>query len=102
MPRSGSGPQTQADLFGQPDVVVKHVLEGHDRGKPSRFYLLLPLAIHVQEDRTKNLFPVEHSADTRQITSNRRPVKSFTKLASLLKSDVDFVEVIPKFGFVVR
>lgn len=24
---------TQADLFGQPDVIVKHVLEGHDRGK---------------------------------------------------------------------
>jgi coatomer protein complex subunit alpha (xenin) len=23
----------QADLFGQPDVIVKHVLEGHDRGK---------------------------------------------------------------------
>lgn len=23
---------TQVDLFGQPDVVVKHVLEGHDRG----------------------------------------------------------------------
>uniref|UniRef100_A0A915E442 Coatomer subunit alpha n=1 Tax=Ditylenchus dipsaci TaxID=166011 RepID=A0A915E442_9BILA len=23
---------TQADLFGQPDVIVKHVLEGHDRG----------------------------------------------------------------------
>ncbi|KHJ83346.1 WD domain, G-beta repeat protein, partial [Oesophagostomum dentatum] len=31
VPRSGSGPQSQADLFGQPDVVVKHVLEGHDR-----------------------------------------------------------------------
>lgn len=23
---------TQTDLFGQPDVIVKHVLEGHDRG----------------------------------------------------------------------
>jgi len=23
----------QTDLFGQPDVIVKHVLEGHDRGK---------------------------------------------------------------------
>lgn len=22
----------QTDLFGQPDVIVKHVLEGHDRG----------------------------------------------------------------------
>lgn len=32
VPRSGTGPQSQADLFGQPDVVVKHVLEGHDRG----------------------------------------------------------------------
>ncbi len=28
-----AGQPGQADLFGQPDVVVKHVLEGHDRGK---------------------------------------------------------------------
>lgn len=33
---SGSRGQGQADLFGQPDVVVKHVLEGHDRGCFSR------------------------------------------------------------------
>lgn len=32
VPRQGAGAQNQADLFGQPDVVVKHVLEGHDRG----------------------------------------------------------------------
>ncbi len=30
--RTRSAGQAQADLFGQPDVVVKHVLEGHDRG----------------------------------------------------------------------
>lgn len=24
---------TQTELFGQPDVIVKHVLEGHDRGR---------------------------------------------------------------------
>lgn len=23
---------SQTELFGQPDVIVKHVLEGHDRG----------------------------------------------------------------------
>lgn len=34
--RSG-GAAGQADLFGQPDVVVKHVLEGHDRGESSVF-----------------------------------------------------------------
>jgi coatomer subunit alpha len=29
----------QTELFGQPDVVVKHVMEGHDRGIPP-FYLV--------------------------------------------------------------
>ncbi|KAJ1346487.1 hypothetical protein KIN20_001277 [Parelaphostrongylus tenuis] len=37
VPRPGAGPQSQADLFGQPDVVVKHVLEGHDRVKMWRY-----------------------------------------------------------------
>uniref|UniRef100_A0A1I7WM70 WD_REPEATS_REGION domain-containing protein n=1 Tax=Heterorhabditis bacteriophora TaxID=37862 RepID=A0A1I7WM70_HETBA len=41
LPRPGGGPQTQADLFGQPDVVVKHVLEGHDRGIVLSLYALL-------------------------------------------------------------
>ena len=27
----------QTDIFGLPDVVVKHVLEGHDRGKQSTY-----------------------------------------------------------------
>lgn len=30
--RSKTGSASQTELFGQPDVVVKHVLEGHDRG----------------------------------------------------------------------
>lgn len=29
---SSLGASQTADLFGQPDVIVKHVLEGHDRG----------------------------------------------------------------------
>lgn len=29
---STSVSSAQTELFGQPDVVVKHVLEGHDRG----------------------------------------------------------------------
>ena len=35
MPGGGSMPRAgaqQTELFGQPDAVVKHVLEGHDRG----------------------------------------------------------------------
>lgn len=29
---SSSSSSSQAELFGQPDAIVKHVLEGHDRG----------------------------------------------------------------------
>lgn len=31
-PNGTSNSNHQADIFGQPDTIVKHVLEGHDRG----------------------------------------------------------------------
>src|SRR5262245_59821525 len=45
--RTRTAGAAQADLFGQPDVVVKHVLEGHDRGRLFYlFYLFLRLSEH--------------------------------------------------------
>ncbi|KAK6009925.1 WD domain, G-beta repeat protein, partial [Ostertagia ostertagi] len=52
VPRSGTGPQSQADLFGQPDVVVKHVLEGHDRGVNwVAFHHTMPILVSGSDDR---------------------------------------------------
>jgi coatomer protein complex subunit alpha (xenin) len=42
----------QADLFGQPDVIVKHVLEGHDRGVNwVAFHTTMPLIVSGADDR---------------------------------------------------
>lgn len=42
----------QPDLFGQPDVVVKHVLEGHDRGVNwVAFHHSMPLVASAADDR---------------------------------------------------
>jgi len=42
----------QADLFGQPDVIVKHVLEGHDRGVNwVAFHSTMPLLVSAADDR---------------------------------------------------
>ena len=40
------------DLFGQADAVVKHVLEGHDRGVNwAAFHPTLPLIVSGADDR---------------------------------------------------
>uniref|UniRef100_A0A7E4ZSM4 Coatomer subunit alpha n=1 Tax=Panagrellus redivivus TaxID=6233 RepID=A0A7E4ZSM4_PANRE len=47
----------QADLFGQPDVIVKHVLEGHDRGVNwVAFHATMPLIISGADDRHVKLW----------------------------------------------
>uniref|UniRef100_A0A336MCE9 Coatomer subunit alpha n=1 Tax=Culicoides sonorensis TaxID=179676 RepID=A0A336MCE9_CULSO len=45
------------DLFGQPDAIVKHVLEGHDRGVNwASFHPNLPLIISGADDRQIKLW----------------------------------------------
>lgn len=47
----------QADLFGQPDAVVKHVLEGHDRGVNwVCFHSTMPLIVSAADDRQVKLW----------------------------------------------
>ncbi|EPQ26336.1 uncharacterized protein PFL1_05984 [Pseudozyma flocculosa PF-1] len=52
--RANSG---QADLFGNTDVVVKYVLEGHDRGVNwASFHPTLPLIVSAGDDRQIKLW----------------------------------------------
>lgn len=45
------------DLFGQTDAVVKHVLEGHDRGVNwASFHPTLPLIVSGADDRLIKLW----------------------------------------------
>ena len=47
----------QTELFGQPDVIVKHVLEGHDRGVNwVSFHSTLPLLVSGADDRLIKLW----------------------------------------------
>ncbi|CAD5208962.1 unnamed protein product [Bursaphelenchus xylophilus] len=48
---------TQTDLFGQPDVIVKYVLEGHDRGvNHVAFHPTMPLLVSAADDRLVKLW----------------------------------------------
>lgn len=50
------------DLFGQPDAVVRHVLEGHDRGVNwASFHPTLPLVISGADDRQIKLWRMSES-----------------------------------------
>ncbi|KAF7633499.1 Coatomer subunit alpha [Meloidogyne graminicola] len=54
---STSVSSAQTELFGQPDVVVKHVLEGHDRGVNwVSFHPSLPLLVSGADDRQVKLW----------------------------------------------
>ena len=45
------------DLFGQADAVVKHVLEGHDRGVNwANFHPTMPLIVSGADDRQIKLW----------------------------------------------
>lgn len=55
--RTKTGSATQTELFGQPDVVVKHVLEGHDRGVNwVAFHPTMPLLVSGADDRQVKLW----------------------------------------------
>uniref|UniRef100_A0A914ZVK8 Coatomer subunit alpha n=1 Tax=Parascaris univalens TaxID=6257 RepID=A0A914ZVK8_PARUN len=59
--RSG-GAAGQADLFGQPDVVVKHVLEGHDRGVNwVSFHPTMPILVSGADDRQVKMWRYNES-----------------------------------------
>uniref|UniRef100_A0A0R3S0K2 Coatomer subunit alpha n=1 Tax=Elaeophora elaphi TaxID=1147741 RepID=A0A0R3S0K2_9BILA len=59
--RSVSG-VASSDLFGQPDVVVKHVLEGHDRGVNwVSFHPTMPLLVSGADDRQVKLWRYNES-----------------------------------------
>ncbi|KAJ2941519.1 hypothetical protein O0L34_g14564 [Tuta absoluta] len=50
------------DLFGQADAVVKHVLEGHDRGVNwAAFHPTLPLIVSAADDRQLKLWRMNDS-----------------------------------------
>jgi coatomer protein complex subunit alpha (xenin) len=52
----------QAELFGQPDVIVKHVLEGHDRGVNwVAFHPSMPLLVSGADDRQVKLWRYNES-----------------------------------------
>lgn len=50
------------DLFGQADALVRHVLEGHDRGVNwASFHPTLPLVISGADDRQIKLWRMSES-----------------------------------------
>uniref|UniRef100_A0AC35UAC7 Coatomer subunit alpha n=1 Tax=Rhabditophanes sp. KR3021 TaxID=114890 RepID=A0AC35UAC7_9BILA len=56
-PGMGGGMPNRGDLFGQPDVIVKHVLEGHDRGVNwVTFHPKLPLLASGSDDKQVKLW----------------------------------------------
>jgi coatomer protein complex subunit alpha (xenin) len=53
---------TQPELFGSVDAVVKHVLEEHDRGVNwASFHPTLPLVVSGADDRTVKLWRMNDS-----------------------------------------
>lgn len=50
------------DLFGQADAIVRHVLEGHDRGVNwAYFHPTMPLVISGADDRQIKLWRMSES-----------------------------------------
>jgi len=55
--RGGGGGVASTELFGQSDAVVKHVLEGHDRGVNwAAFHPTMPLVVSGADDRQVKLW----------------------------------------------
>lgn len=63
IPDRGGQPGGVPELFGQSDAVVKHVLEGHDRGVNwACFHPTLPLIISGADDRQVKLWRMNGKA----------------------------------------
>ena len=57
------------DLFGQADCVVKHVLEGHDRGVNwAAFHPNMPLVVSGADDRQIKLWRMSDSKASQDST----------------------------------
>ena len=57
------------DLFGQADCVVKHVLEGHDRGVNwASFHPNMPLVVSGADDRQIKLWRMSDSKASQDST----------------------------------
>jgi len=55
----------QTDLFGMSDAVVKHVLEGHDRGVNwAAFHPTLPLIVSAADDRQVKLWRMNGTSNS--------------------------------------
>ena len=66
------------DLFGQADCVVKHVLEGHDRGANwAAFHPSMPLIVSGADDRQIKLWRMNESKVCRVLSFNKFKVPSF-------------------------
>ena len=61
------------DLFGQADAVVRHVLEGHDRGVNwAAFHPTLPLVISGADDRQIKLWRMSESKVISILSVNKK------------------------------
>ena len=70
------------DLFGQADCVVKHVLEGHDRGVNwASFHPNMPLVVSGADDRQIKLWRMSDSK-----ASHIMPQSGFTAYEINIKS----------------
>ena len=60
------------DLFGQADAVVKHVLEGHDRGVNwANFHPSMPLIVSGADDRQIKLWRMNDNKVSNILSGHR-------------------------------
>ena len=88
----GSSLNMQAELFGTNDVVVKYVLEGHDRGVNwASFHPTLPLLVSAADDRQVKLWRMSESkaweVDTMRGHTNNVSCVLFHPRAELIVSN---------------
>lgn len=76
------------DLFGQADAVVKHVLEGHDRGVNwVAFHPTLPLIVSGADDRLIKMWRMNEA----------KVRKEFFFLSAFQKKYLHFVDLTIKY-----
>lgn len=74
----------QNDLFGNPNVVVKYVLEGHDRGVNwAAFHPSLPLIVSGADDRSVKLWRMNGTLDGSPPSSTAFPRMRFVIMAHI-------------------
>jgi len=67
------------DLFGQSDAVVRHVLEGHDRGVNwAYFHPTLPLIVSGADDRLVKLWRMNEAKVSSYLTWIKKESKKLS------------------------